>query len=87
MESSAKFRKMESELIGGDAESCRCLGNSNLQQGKYAEALKAYKCALEFEIGTYGPWDSIVGAAYCRIGNVYNRMQMPAEALAMYERT
>ena len=58
----------------------------NPKDGEFYTALQSGKERLEYLIETSGPWDVKVGETYCILGNVYSRVGMHRDALAMYEK-
>ena len=53
---------------------------------RHVEALANLTRSIENTVSLSGPWDLEVGCAFCSIGNIYTRMGMIPEALAMYEK-
>ncbi len=60
--------------------------SSILPHEQCADELQSVSKDLEVVIHTYGPWDVRVGNAFCTLGNIYAKMGMLPEALAMFEK-
>ncbi len=69
-----------------DAHSVLLSESDDPYQQRHVEALAKLARNIENIVSLSGPWDIEVGCAFCSIGNIYARMGMIPEALAMYEK-
>ncbi len=72
--------------IQDDAHSVLLSESDDPYQQRHVEALANLARCIENTVNMCGPWDLEVGCAFCSIGNIYARMGMIPEALAMYEK-